>query len=329
MLNRHVKLALFLSAAWLSQAAATAGEVTLFSAPGFQGRDVTVRDTMRDLNQLGFNDRSASMIVRSGRWEMCRDADFRNDCRVFEPGEYHSLERMANAITSLREIDGGRGDDRNDNRGDYRNDNRNDHRDAYRDGRDDGRGEGRGQRRRDRAPSVQLFDTHELRGRSINVREDVVNLTALGFNDRTQSIIVESGTWEFCQHHNFGGQCKVFEPGQYRHLERAFFRSITSARVVAERGRGRRDDGEHGRREGVELFSSEGFDGERMPVREEVRNLAQHNFNDRAASLIVYSGQWEFCQHGDFRGQCMTYGPGRYDRLGSLNRAISSIRRVR
>lgn len=321
MLNRHVKLAVFLSAAWLSQVA-TAGEVILFSNPGFQGRDVTVRETMRDLNALNFNDRSGSMIVRSGRWEVCVDADFRNECRVFEPGEYRSLERMTNTITSLREVDGGRGDGVRDNRGDGYRDNRDDER--------DGRGDGRGNRR-GRAASVQLFDSPELRGRSIVLREDVDNLSSLNFNDRTQSMVVEAGTWEFCQHNNFGGQCKVYEPGRYRNLDRGFYRSITSARVLEQdrgRGHGRRDD-DQGRREGVELFADEGFGGDRMPVREEIRNLAQHNYNDRAGSLIVYSGQWEFCQHGDFRGQCMTYGPGRYDRLGSLNDAISSIRRVR
>jgi len=314
MLNRHVKLAVFLSVAWLSQAAANAGEVILFSGPGLQGRDVTVREPVRDLNALNFNDRSGSMIVRSGRWEACVDADFRNECRVFEPGEYRSLERMTNNITSLREIDGGRGDGVRDNRDDDR----------------DGRGEGRGNRR-GRAASVQLFDSPELRGRSIVLRDDVDNLSSLNFNDRTQSMVVEAGTWEFCQHNNFGGQCKVYEPGRYRNLDRGFYRSITSARVLEQdrgRGHGRRDD-DQGRREGVELYADEGFGGDRMQVREEIRNLAEHNYNDRAGSLIVYSGQWEFCQHGNFGGRCMTYGPGRYDRLGSLNDAISSIRRVR
>lgn len=342
MLNRHVKLAVLLSAAWLSQAA-SAGEVILFSNPGFQGRDVTVRDTMRDLNALNFNDRSGSMIVRSGRWEVCVDADFRKQCQVFEPGEYPNLERMTNNITSLREIDGGRvdgyrdnrdggrGDDYRDNRDGGRGDDNRDNRDGYRDNRDDDR-DGRGNRR-GRAASVQLFDSPELRGRSIVLRDDVDNLSSLNFNDRTQSMVVEAGTWEFCQHNNFRGQCKVYEPGRYRNLDRAFYRSITSARVLEQdrgrgRGHGRRDD-DQGRREGVELFADEGFGGDRMQVREEIRNLAQHNYNDKAGSLIVYSGQWEFCQHGDFRGQCMTYGPGRYDRLGSLNDAISSIRRVR
>ena len=309
MLNRHVKLALFLSAAWLSQANAIAGELTLFASPGFQGREVTLRTESRSLTDLGFNDRASSMVVRSGRWEVCIDSEFRNECRVFEPGEYPNLDRFANAISSAREIGGGRG--RDDDRGD---------------GRGEGRGRGRGG---EQQASVLLFDSTDLRGRSLALNGDTANLASQGFNDRVQSMVIQSGNWEFCVHYNFGGECRVFGPGEYRTLDRSFNRSITSARLVGQegRGRGRRDDNQ--RREGVELFSSEGFGGERMQVRDEVRNLVPLNFNDRAGSIIVYSGEWEFCQHTDFRGQCMTYGPGRYDRLGGLNNAISSIRRVR
>lgn len=331
MLNRPLKLALLLSSAWLSQAAATAGELTLFSGAGFQGREVTVRESTRDLVPLGFNDRSASMIIRSGRWEVCVDADFRNECRVFEPGEYRSLGRLANTISSVREIEGGRGDYLDDNRADDR-DRRDERDNDYRDDDRDGRADGSGYRRRNQAPSVQLFDGTGLRGRSVALRSDTADLVPLGFNDTAQSMVIEAGTWEFCQHRNYGGECRVFGPGEYRNLDRAFHRSITSARVVAQdgnRGRGR-DDDDRGRREGVELFSSAGFGGERVQVRDEVRKLdQQYNFNDRAGSLIVYSGQWEFCRDADFRGQCMTYGPGRYDRLGGLHNAISSLRRVR
>jgi hypothetical protein len=310
MLNRHVKLALFLSAAWLSQASANAGELTLFSGANLQGRELTLRADTRDLNAFGFNDRGSSMIVHSGRWEVCVDADFRNECRVFEPGEYRSLERMSNAISSAREIDGGR---------------------------DDNRDERRGHGRRDQAPSLVLFDGADMRGRSFTLRTDTENLTPQGFNDRTQSMVVESGTWEVCEHHFFGGKCRVFGPGEYRNLDRPFHRGITSARLVDQdggRGRGRRDDergrrDDHPRRDGVELFADAGFGGDRVLVREDVTGLNHLNFNDRAGALIVYSGRWQFCQHGNYSGQCMTYGPGRYEHLGSLNDQISSIRRVR
>lgn len=326
MQKHKITLAVLFSAACLAQVSASAGELTLFSGPNFQGREITVRDATRDLSTMSFNDRGASMVIRSGRWEVCVHADFR-DCQIVEAGEYPTLDRLTNQISSVREIGGGNAgggwngndDRRGDNRGDYRNDNR-----------DGNRGRGRNQE-----PSVTLFDSPDLRGRSIPLRSDMPDFAQGGFNDVAQSIVVQSGTWEFCQHRDFGGQCRVYGPGEYRSLDRNFQRQISSARLISSdaggigRGRGRERDNDNGRRDGVELFSTMGFGGERVQVRDELRNMEELNFNDRAGSLIVYSGQWEFCQHSDFRGQCLTYGPGRYDRLGSLTNQISSMRRVR
>ncbi len=311
MLKRNVKLGLILSAAFFAQANATAGELTLFSGGGFQGREITLRDATRSLEPLGFNDRGASMVIRSGRWEVCMHADFR-DCQVMEPGEYAQLDRMTNQISSVREIAGGYDDNQRD-RGERRG----------------GRWNGNGA---DQSAPVILFDRADMRGRALPLRGDSSNFTSLGFNDRAQSMVVQDGSWEFCVHQNFGGECRVYGPGEYRNLDRAFMRSITSARMVSDdnrgRGNGRGRRGDRGM-DGVELFSSGGFGGERVTVSDEVRSLEGINFNDRAGSLIVHNGQWEFCQHADFRGQCLTYGPGRYDRLGSLNMQISSMRRVR
>lgn len=342
MLKRNVKLGLLLSAAWLSQASATAGELTLFSDSGFQGRQVTLRDATRSLNALGFNDRSASMIIRSGRWEVCMHADYR-DCQVMEPGQYRQLDRMTNQISSVREVGGGEYDERRERR-----DERLEHRDERLDRRDERRDERLDNRRderfdnragywsgngADQSAPVILFERSGMRGRALPLRGDVSNLTSFGFNDRAQSMVVQNGSWEFCMDKNFGGQCRVYEPGEYRNIDRGLFRAITSARMVSDddgrgRGNGRGRGGDRGR-DGVELFSTPGFGGERVQVSNEVRSLEQVNFNDRAASLVVHNGQWEFCQHADFRGQCMTYGPGRHERLGNLDFQISSIRRVR
>lgn len=321
MLKRPLQLALLVSSAWIAQAA-SAGDLTLFTGGDFSGREVNVRGDVRTLDQLGFNDRANSMVVRSGTWEVCVHADFGGECRVYEPGQYRSLDRLNGQVSSVREIAGFGGGN------------------AYgydRDDRREERRERRANRRGGRDPEVMLFDATGLRGRSISVRGDTNDLNSAGFNDQTQSMVVEGGTWEMCQHRDFRGPCRTFEPGQYNILDRGFHRSITSIRLVGvERGRGngngygygQRDDYQP-RRDGVELFSETGFRGQATQVQGELRTLDAINFNDRAGSLIVSSGEWEFCQHADFRGQCMTYGPGRYDRLGSLQFAISSMRRVR
>lgn len=299
MLKRPIKLALLLCTAWLSMGAAQAAELTMFARDDFKGRDVTIRDTVSNLNSLGFNDQAGSMIIRSGRWEVCQHADFRGDCRTLGPGEYRDLHRLNNNISSVREVrGGGRDDERN---------------------RDEPRNPGGG-------PGVTLYSDSDMNGRSVNLRGDVNNFQHLGFNDQTKSMVIQGGTWEMCVHADFGGECRLFGPGEHRRLDRNFRSAISSARMVREGGHGR----DRNRRDGgVELFGMTGFAGERMTVKDEMRDLSQTGFNDRAGSLIVYGGQWEFCQHAEYRGQCLTYGPGRYDRLGSLHNQISSIRRVR
>lgn len=299
MLKCPIKLALFLCSAWLSLGAAHSAELTMFARDDFKGRDVTIRDTVSNLNSLGFNDRAGSMIIRSGRWEVCQHADFRGDCRTLGPGEYRDLHRLNNNISSVREVRAG--------------------------GRDDERHEPRNP---GGGPGVTLFSDSDMNGRSVNLHGDVNNFQHLGFNDQTKSMVIQGGIWEMCVHADFGGECRVFGPGEHRRLDRNFRSAISSARMVREGGHGQGRD--RNRRDGgVELFGMTGFAGERMTVRDEMRDLSQTGFNDRAGSLIVYGGQWEFCQHAEYRGQCLTYGPGRYDRLGSLHKQISSIRRVR
>jgi hypothetical protein len=268
------------------------------------------------------------MMVRSGMWEVCVHADFGGECRVFEPGQYRSLDRFNGQISSMRMVGGGNA------------------RDEWRDERrEERREERRANRRGGRDAELVLFDSSNLRGRSLPLRGDIGDLVSAGFNDRAQSMVVEGGSWEVCQHRDFGGMCRVYGPGQYNNLDRALNRSISSVRLVSNDGgrgngygpdtgygRGQRNYEEprgRGRPGGVELFSGAGFGGERVPVRDEVRSLESMDFNDRAGSLIVYEGEWQFCQHADFRGMCTTYSPGRYDRLGNLHNGISSVRRVR
>ena len=320
MLNRTLKIAALVSAAWLTSSVATAGELTVFSGPGFQGQNLTLRGDARDLRPSGFNDRIGSMVVRSGRWEVCLDLDFRGDCRVFEPGEYRSLDRMTNLITSIRELDDGRGNGRD---GDYRDDDRDNNR--------GGRGRGRGRE------GIEMYSAPNFAGERFMVRRDMPQLNRSTFDDRAASLIVRGGEWQVCQHPNFRGRCQTFTRGEYPNLERAFTRSITSVRQVGEdRGPGRgRDDGYDNRggrddvqRDGVELFSSPGLGGERFQVRQDVRQLGPNSFDDRANSVIVYSGEWAFCQHPNYGGQCVTFGPGRHE-LGQMGNQVTSLRRVR
>ncbi|MDN2711848.1 beta/gamma crystallin family protein [Janthinobacterium sp. SUN118] len=83
---------------------ALGGELTFYTRDDFAGRSLTVRNGSADLRERDFNDTVQSVRVRSGYWEVCEDAGFRGRCRTLAPGEYASLERLSNRISSVREV---------------------------------------------------------------------------------------------------------------------------------------------------------------------------------------------------------------------------------
>jgi hypothetical protein len=197
------------------------------------------------------------------------------------------------------------------------------------------------------AGEITLFTDRDFRGGRVTVERDAYNLADIGFNDRASSLVVRSGVWQLCEHQDFGGYCAEFGPGEYRDLPN-FNDRISSAREVSRgrderRGgpggpgwhgeRGERHDGrdERGgpRGDAVELFSGQRFEGAAVSLSGDFRALNDVGFNDRAGSIVIREGRWEFCEHGDFRGQCVVFGPGRYPSLEGMNNRISSMRRVR
>lgn len=197
------------------------------------------------------------------------------------------------------------------------------------------------------AGELTLFADSDFRGARLTLQGDVRDLNALNFNDRTSSVIVRSGVWDLCQDSNYGGRCARFGPGEYRVLP-DFNDVISSVREVRDPGawRGDRDDRDARREEWreehrddmrgpprdgapVELFAGPRFQGPEVGVGNDVRSMNEVGFNDRAVSIIIHEGRWEFCEDANFRGQCVVYGPGSYPFLEGMNNRISSMRRVR
>jgi hypothetical protein len=207
------------------------------------------------------------------------------------------------------------------------------------------------------AGELTLFSDSNFRGQRVTLDREAPNLADFGFNDRASSVVVRSGTWMLCEHANFGGRCAEFGPGEYRELP-GFNDAISSARQIDRGGPGRwrdRDDergyergygnendrdhdrgGWHGGWQGggrggpdVVMFAGPRFEGQQVELSQDVRALSDVGFNDRATSLIIREGRWEFCEHADFRGECIVLGPGRYEFLERMNNRISSMRRVR
>jgi len=208
------------------------------------------------------------------------------------------------------------------------------------------------------AGELTLFSDSDFHGSRVTITRDARNLADFGFNDRASSVVVRSGVWLLCEHGDFGGRCAEFGPGEYPSLPN-FNDAISSAREVTRGGgrdrdrdewrgdrgdrgdrgwhRGERDErgggwrGERDDRGGdaVMLFAGQRFEGPRVALDRDFGSLEQAGFNDRASSIVIREGRWEFCEHADFRGQCIVLGPGEYPSLDRLNGRLSSMRRVR
>ena len=260
-----------------------------------------------NIANTGFNDRASSIVVNSGRWEVCTDADFKGYCVTFMQGEYPALDqRLSARISSARETGSYA-----DNRGNYNN---------Y----------GRG--------SIELFGQPDFRGRTIRLDQDANTLQGTGFNDRASSVIVTAGTWQLCSDDGFVGNCRTFTPGRYADLGYGMAKEVSSARLV----RSARDApavfsggmgagapmpvASAGR---IVLYGDAGLNGDSVAISEALVDLNRTGLaEDGASSAYVESGRWTLCTRPNFAGTCVVVGPGRYDSLGGagLRRPIESVR---
>lgn len=92
----------------LWSSAALAGSVTLFSEPNFRGDRITIRDDVDSLAKIPpWNDRTRSIIVNSGVWEICKDKRF-DHCQTFVAGarigNTGEVKNLRGGVSSLREV---------------------------------------------------------------------------------------------------------------------------------------------------------------------------------------------------------------------------------
>lgn len=81
-----------------------------------------------------------------------------------------------------------------------------------------------------------LYSNTDFRGDRYVIQGNYMrDLANTGFNDRAQSVHVDSGYWIFCSDAEFRGECRTFGPGDYRQLPRALDNRISSGRRISER----------------------------------------------------------------------------------------------
>jgi uncharacterized protein YcfJ len=101
-MNTKLKTALALSALLIG--AHAAAQITFYQGEAFRGRAFTANKQVTNFDRSGFNDRSSSVVVDQGRWEVCEHANFGGRCVVLRRGSYDSLAKlgMENSISSVR-----------------------------------------------------------------------------------------------------------------------------------------------------------------------------------------------------------------------------------
>lgn len=173
--------------------AAVAGEATIYSRSGFEGRALTLRGSDADIVNNGFSD-VGSIVVHSGRWEFCARPGFRGRCETLGPGRYYSLrEDWNHRVTSARDmtepVPGPRA-------------------------------------------SVELFERPGFRGEVTGLDRNVRWLERRGIEERVSSAIVNEGVWEFCSEPRFQGSCRTLEPGRYARLGPRLDNNVSSLRRI-------------------------------------------------------------------------------------------------
>lgn len=190
-------------------AGATAAEMTLFDNANFHGEGMTLRGDIFNLDRTGMNDRVSSIIVRSGRWEVCTDSNFGGYCSVLGPGEYAQLreplhDRISSArvvaptVSSLepgyRTLEPG-----------YRHYSYNDPRfERYDD--------------RGRYGALEVYTLPGFRGSTMKFDRSATSLDRARTEEGVGSLVVREGVWEVCTGLDFNGTCRVYEPGRYARL---------------------------------------------------------------------------------------------------------------
>jgi uncharacterized protein YcfJ len=69
-------------------------QITFYENDGFRGRAFTTSKPVRNFSTFGFNDRASSVVVESGRWDVCENSNFGGACVVLRRGSYASLGDM-------------------------------------------------------------------------------------------------------------------------------------------------------------------------------------------------------------------------------------------
>ena len=215
-------------AALATAGAVQAAEITIYKQPNFTGGEQTFTRDTASLQGTGVYDQSKSVVVRSGRWQVCSQPNFQGDCQMLERGQYASLpQQLSGRIESLREVTQMADADeysrwRYDDGGGWR------ERENWRRGGGELR---RGDRDGGYASAGRAAIVLFADGNATRYDRDVDNAFRTPYRDGAERIVIREGRWEICAQPDYRGMCRVYEPGVYNNLGR-FSSQIGSLRRI-------------------------------------------------------------------------------------------------
>jgi len=175
------------------------------------------------------------------------------------------------------------------------------------------------------AAEIIVYADAYYSGASRHFTGDVRDLANEGFNDRISSIRVVSGIWTVCTDASYYGRCQDVS-GDISNLDSTGLNDRISS-IRLEGGGGGWGQGSYGN--GITLYEDSNYRGRQLEIDQDVSNLGQYNFNDRASSVRIDGGTWEICQDGGYNGRCIIVD-GDVTSLAQLNMndTVSSVRRI-
>lgn len=185
------------------------------------------------------------------------------------------------------------------------------------------------------AADITLYADDDYQGRALSVVIDQRQLGVMNFDDRTSSVVVERGSWMLCSGEDYREQCITLETGRYPSLAAL---GLDNA-VTSVRRQGQTSIGEFQGAEAViesaghdaasvVLYAGNEYSGGSRGIVASQPELAEAPFHGAAISAVIARGQWNLCSDADFKGECVTLGPGKYPSLENygLDRGAASVR---
>ena len=180
-----------------------------------------------------------------------------------------------------------------------------------------------------------IYKDNDFKGASQVVKGEVAHLED-GFASQGASLIARGGYWEVCTRSHFKGDCRVLAAGEYARLDPKWNKRIVSTRFLGADPKyamravaSVRDERAEMRTGAVDLYAGPGFGGPVVRVHDNVRDLAERNFDGRASSAVVHEGTWVACSDPGFHGRCAVLSPGQYPHLKDLDERVGSLRQLR